>query len=115
MSGTETALRLLVLGMVYGDDPADQELIRAFGDFRSPLATAVLREVVHRANMKGQRYAEATTALKALKRIGTDEADSFLYDIAGERVAFLPVYRKELRKLAIEVLTDTENPGDNEA
>jgi len=104
-AGTETALRILVLGMTYGDEPCDQDLLRALGAFKSPLACGVLKEVVYRANRRGGRIVEASTALKALMRMGTAESEAFLFDVAGDRVLFLPLFRKELRLIAIDTLT----------
>ena len=103
-SGSETALRLLVLGITYGDEPCDQELVRALGRFNSPLAVSVLKDVVHRANVTGTGIPSASTALVALERLGTEDSHGFLFDVAGERAGFLFAYRKELRKLAVEAM-----------
>jgi len=114
-TASETALRLLVLGLPYGDEACDQELVRSLGSFRSPLATAVLSDIVHRANMRGRGIAEASTAIKALQQMGGVESDTCLHDVAHGRVLFLPLFRKELRRMATAALEEASkgNGGEN--
>jgi hypothetical protein len=105
-NGSEGALRLLVLGLAYGDDGLDQELVRALGRFRSPLAAGILSDIVHRANVRGRGVAEASTALKSLGQMATAESDSFLQEVASARCALLPLFRKDLRQMASAALKE---------
>jgi hypothetical protein len=110
-TGSDTALRLLVLGLAYGDEGCDQELVRALGRFRSPLATGILADIVHRANVRRRGIAEASTAIRALRQIGNVESESFLHEVARARAGLLPLYRKELRRMAATVLQEPSAPG----
>jgi hypothetical protein len=101
--GTETALRLLVLGMTQGDE-CDPELVQALSGFRHPLAVAALREIVHRCNTKAIPAESAEAALQSLHRIGTEESWRFLWEVVQSRCLFLPIYRRDLRILAARTL-----------
>jgi hypothetical protein len=101
--GTETALRLLVLGMTQGDE-CDPELVHALSGFRHPLAVAALREIVHRCNTKAIPASAAEAALQSLHRLGTEESWRFLWEVVQSRCLFLPVYRRDLRVLAARTL-----------
>jgi hypothetical protein len=109
--GSAKALRLLVLGVTYDEEPCDPELIRGLGAFRHPLAVAVLRELVQRSNTEGVRWHEAASALAALHETGTDEARQFLRAVVGHKSLLLPLYRHELRVLASRVLESGECHG----
>ena len=102
--GSEKALRMLVMGVRYAGDERDPRLIRAFGKFRHPLAVAILREIVHRANTSSCGGSEASSAVTALAQAGTDEAMNFLEEITRKRVWFLPLYRRSIRQLAMEAI-----------
>jgi len=102
--GTEKALRLLVMGVRYAGDARDPRLIRAFGKFQHPLAVAILREIVHRANTLPCPGEEASSAVKALAQAGTDDALDFLDEVANKRVALLPLYRRSIRHMAQEAI-----------
>ena len=109
--GSAKALRLLVLGVTYDEEPCDPELIRGLGAFGHPLAVAVLRELVQRSNVEGMRWHEAASALSALRETGTDEAKEFLRQVVSNRSALLPLYRHELRVLASRVMEERELRG----
>jgi hypothetical protein len=113
-NGSETALRLLILGLGYGEDGIDQELVRSVGRFRSPLAAGILADVVHRANIRKRGVAEASTAVKALQQMGSAESEAFLQRVARARSAFLPLFRKELRQMAISALQEASASGGSE-
>ena len=106
--GNETALRLLVLGMPYGDTPCDQQLLEALAAFRYPLAVSTLREIVHRNNLRQVRSGEVSTAFQALSRIGMEEGRAFLREVVQRRIFTLPFYRKELRQIALLFLEGEE-------
>lgn len=112
-TGSETALRLLVLGLAYGEEGIDQDLVRALGRFRSPLAAGVLADIVHRANVRKRGIAEASTAIKALQQMGTIESSAFLQTVATARSAFLPLYRKDLRRMAENAIQEVPADGGN--
>jgi len=105
-NGSETALRLLILGLAYGDDGIDQELVRALGRFKSPLATGILSDIVQRANVRNRGIAEASTAMKALQQMGSAESEAFLHKVAHARSAFLPLFRKDLRRMATAAIQE---------
>lgn len=113
-TGSETALRLLVLGLAYGEEGGDQELVRALGRFRSPLAAGVLSDIVHRANVRKRGIAEASTAIKALRQMGSVESEAFLHKVAHARAAFLPLFRKDLRRMAKDALEEAPAAGGGE-
>lgn len=102
--GSETALRILILGLPFGRRACEPELLAALADFHNPLAVAALREVIHRSNVSGEGIDEAGLALKALHTMDTNEARSFLREIATRRHALLPVYRRQLRLGASRML-----------
>ncbi|MHC4939029.1 MAG: hypothetical protein ACYTHK_08675 [Planctomycetota bacterium] len=102
--GSETALRLLILGLPYGQRTCEPELLAALASFQNPLAAAALREVIHRSNVSGERMDEAALALKALQAMNTKEASGFLQEIANRRYALLRVYRRPLRTGAARML-----------
>ena len=102
--GSHKSLRLLVMGVRYAGDARDPRLIRAFGKFQHPLAVAILREIVHRANTLSCSGEEASSAVKALAQAGTDDALDFLDEVANKRVALLPLYRRSIRHMAQEAI-----------
>jgi len=102
--GTSRALRLLVLGISYDEDPCDPDLIRRLGEFEHPLALQVLKEIVHRSNTKGVRWHEVASAMNALHETRLDEASAFLKEIVRKRTGPFRFYRHELRVLAARVL-----------
>jgi hypothetical protein len=110
-TGSETALRLLVLGLAYGEEGIDQDLVRALGRFRSPLAAGILADIVHRANVRKRGIAEASTAIKALQQMGSIESSAFLQTVATARSAFLPLFRKDLRRMAEAALQEVPADG----
>jgi hypothetical protein len=110
-TGSETALRLLLLGLAYGDEGLDQELVRAMGRFKSPLAAGILADIVYRANVRRRGIAEASTAMKALQQMGTAESAAFLQKVARARSAFLPLFRRDLRHMAAGALQDITASG----
>ena len=93
-----------VLGLPYGRRICEPELLAALASFKSPLAAAALREVIHRSNVSGDRMDEAALALKALHAMNTKEARGFLQEIANRRYALLRVYRRPLRTGAARML-----------
>ena len=101
--GSETALRLLVLGMPY-DTACDPQLLMAISKFRNPLAVAALREIVHRSNTSSVQPEEAGTALQALYSMGSEDGRAFLWEVLQSRRCLLPMYRRELRSMAAQVL-----------
>jgi hypothetical protein len=103
-AGSETALRLLVLGMPGSEEPCDPLILHALASFRHPLALSVLREVIHRNNTRGMDLEETATALGALSRMELPESASFLGEVAGSRRMMLPLYRTPLRRLAKDAL-----------
>ena len=102
--GSETALRLLILGLPFGSRPCEPELLAALSSFHEPLAASALREVVHRCNVNGRRLEEAEFALKALHAMNTHDARGFLREIASRRYALLPAFRRPLRSGAARLL-----------
>ena len=106
--GTETALRILVLG-AYGRAANDEVLIDALASFRHPLAAATLREMVHRANTRDMASQEAHSALRALHEMGEDDGRQFLMEVIRGRVMFLPKFRRDLRELAQRLVA---RPGE---
>jgi hypothetical protein len=106
--GSETALRLLVLGMTYGREPCAADLLEALSHFQHPLAVATLREVVHRSNTGPLRLDEAQVALSGIERTRTEEGALFLREVVEKRSGFLPMYRKPLRRLAARILEKEE-------
>ncbi len=102
--GTETALRILLMGMSYGDGGHDLDLLRALSAFPHPLAVAALREAVHRCNIGCARTTVAAAAMEALSALGTDESRAFLREIIRNRKLLLRIFRKPLRLLAARVL-----------
>lgn len=98
------ALRLLVLGLQEAGTACDSHLIDALADFPHPLAVGALREVVHRNNTGTRiRREEVATAFKGLLRVGSEGA-AFLWEIVERRAWWLPVYRRELRTMALDFL-----------
>jgi len=102
--GTETALRILLMGMSYGDGGTDLDLLRALSAFPHPLAIAALREAVHRCNIGSARTTVAAAAMEALSALGTEESRAFLREIIRNRKLLLRIFRKPLRLLAARVL-----------
>lgn len=113
-TGSETALRLLVLGLACGDEGCDQELVRSIGRFRSPLASGILSDIVHRANVRKRGIAEASTAIKALQQMGSVESGAFLHKVANARSALLPLFRRDLRRMAEAALEEAPATGGGE-
>jgi len=113
-TGSETALRLLVLGLAYGEEGIDQDLVRALGRFRSPLAAGVLADIVHRANVRKRGIAEASTAIRALQQMGSAESGAFLFKVAHARSALLPLFRKDLRRMAAAAMKEAPASGGGE-
>jgi hypothetical protein len=105
-TGSESALRLLLLGLAYGEEGIDQELVRALGRFKSPLAAGILADIVYRANVRKRGIAEASTAMRALQQMGSAESEAFLQKVARARSAFLPLFRKDLRQMAASALQE---------
>ena len=104
-AGTDTALRLLVIGMPYGDNECDPELLLALGRFASPLACGALREVVHRNNTSEFHEQEARAALQALRDRRDTEGTAFLEEVVRKRTGLvLHTYARKLRKLAATAL-----------
>ncbi|MCK6459760.1 MAG: hypothetical protein L6Q95_07665 [Planctomycetes bacterium] len=113
-TGSDSALRLLLLGLAYGDDGIDQELVRALGRFKSPLAAGILADIVFRANVRKRGIAEASTAMKALQQMASAESVAFLQKVARARSAFLPLFRRDLRQMALSALQETTaTSGEN--
>ena len=108
--GSDNALRLLVLGVNYGREPENTDVINGLSEFKQPLAVAVLRSVIHCSNTKSVRREEVSAAIDSLHGIGTDEAWSVLWEIVQKRVLLLPLFRRELRKMAEEKLVLGERP-----
>ncbi|MHC4548440.1 MAG: hypothetical protein ACYTEZ_06650 [Planctomycetota bacterium] len=105
VAGTSTALRLLVLGVPYGDDVCDPELLLALGEFGSPLACGVLRDVVHRNNTREFQEAEARAAIEALCRFSSPEGKTFLQEVLHARAGvLLHTFCRQLRRLASDAL-----------
>ncbi|MGQ0613854.1 MAG: hypothetical protein ACT4PV_08975 [Planctomycetaceae bacterium] len=102
--GTSRALRLLVLGISYDEEPCDPDLVRRLGEFEHPLALQVLKEIVHRSNTKGVRWHEVASAMNALHETRLDEASAFLQEVVRKRTGPFRFYRHELRVLAARVL-----------
>jgi hypothetical protein len=104
-AGTDTALRLLVIGMPYGDTECDPELLLALGRFSSPLACAALREIVHRNNTAEFREREVRAALQALRDRRDTESTEFLEEVVKKRSGLvLHKYIGKLRRLATAAL-----------
>jgi hypothetical protein len=103
--GTAAALRMLALGLGWGNQPRNPALLSAIGRFRDPLAVALLVEAIHRNNVAGGRGEEAAAAVEALGGMGTESASVELRRIARGRVCGLPLYRASLRRLARRVLS----------
>jgi len=105
---TESALRLLVLGLRDSHSQRDPGLIDALADFQHPLAVGALREVIHRNNVeRALSTDEVTTALRGLARMGTEDSSAFLWEVVERRAWLLPLYRRELRSLALRILEST--------
>jgi hypothetical protein len=106
--GQLRSLRLLVLGVAYGAERRDVELLEAVGRFRHPLAVAVLREAVMRCNTGDAIHEEGVLALRALSRNGSRDAVDFLNEVARQRCLGMPVYRRYLRSEARRGLSGEE-------
>jgi hypothetical protein len=65
---------------------------------------AVLREVVHRANVAGNGLEEAKAALEVLAGFDMDEAVAFLREVVGHRRRGMHVFRREIREIATDLL-----------
>ena len=102
--GSANALRLLVLGLHYGRQPENTDVLNALSEFKQPLAVAVLRSVIHRNNTRSVRREEASAAIDSLHSIGTEEAWALLWEIVQKRVLVLPLFRRMLRKMAEQKL-----------
>ena len=97
---TPTALRILALGLSYGGDSRDTYLIEALGYFPHPLATTLLREVVHRCNANRYRPGEVAAAVRALVRSPDLDAREFLHEVCQRRSLLLFSYRRPIRREA---------------
>jgi hypothetical protein len=105
--GSETALRLLVLGVPFDGTPCSPEVLATLGEFRSPLASGALREIVFRANTGEIHPDEARAALEALVRQEGDaieDGEDFVRCVAEGYSWGLPRYKRSLRRLAASVL-----------
>lgn len=103
--GTTKSLRVLALGLTWGEDPRHADVVRALGRFRHPLAVAVLREVVHRANVSGAGLEEARAAMEVLAGFDMEEAIAFLREVSGHRRRGMHVFRREIREIAADLLS----------
>jgi len=97
---TPTALRILALGLSYGGDTRNTCLIEALGYFPHPLATTLLREVVHRCNANRYRSCEVAAAVRALVRSPDLDARGFLHEVCERRSLLLFSYRRPIRREA---------------
>jgi hypothetical protein len=97
-NGTETALRLLILGLPFGGRRCDAGLLAAIGSFNHELAVAALRDVVHCGNLADEHVGDAMVAIKALKTMDNDDSREFLDEVVTDRFAMLPTYKRELRR-----------------
>jgi hypothetical protein len=102
--GTDSSLRMLILGLPYGDNECDEELLNALAAFQHPLALAALREVIYRNNGNECNREEVGRAIRAVRQMGTKDSDEFLWEIIQAKSALLPMYRREVRKEALAVL-----------
>jgi len=96
--GTESALRLLVLGLPFGGRRCDPALIAAIASFNHELAVAALRDVVHCGNLQHEHTDDAIRAMRALHSMDNEESRDFIDEIVDGRSALLPTYRRELRR-----------------
>jgi len=96
--GTESALRLLVLGLPFGGRPCHPILLAAIASFQHELAVAALREVIHCGNVQQEHTDDAVRAMRALHSMDTEDSREFIDEIADGRYALLPTYRKQLRR-----------------
>jgi hypothetical protein len=106
-NGSETALRLLVLGVPFDGTPCSAEVLATLGEFRSPLAGGALREIVFRANTGEIRPEEVRGALEALVRHEGDaieDGEDFVRSVAEGFSWGLPRYKRSLRRIAASVL-----------
>ena len=97
---TAAALRILALGLPYGAETRDTQLIEALGSFSHPLATRLLKEVIHRCNTERFRADEAAAAIRALLRSSEAGAQDFLREMCTQRRLLFYSYRRSLRRLA---------------
>ena len=101
--GSETALRVLILGLPFGGRACEPELLVALSTFDQELALAGLREVVHCGNVVNEHAADAVRAMWALEAMDNEESSEFVDQVATSRYALLPAYRRTLRRGAEEI------------
>jgi hypothetical protein len=58
--------------------------------------------------------AEASTAIKALQQMGSVESGAFLHKVANARSALLPLFRKDLRRMAAAAIGEAPADGGGE-
>jgi hypothetical protein len=106
--GSDTALRILILGLPFGTRPCEPELLTAIASYDLPLAAVALSDVVHRSNVSGEQIEDAVHAIDALGAMTITEATGFLQSIPGKRTTLLPAFRRQLRANAARVLCSQE-------
>jgi len=103
-AGGQAALRLLVLGLPFGDESCPLDLLQSLARFDHPLAEGALREIVLRSNVGPVRETEAGGALRALVTQNTARGTEFCMHVVESRSWWLPQFRKPLRRLAQQAL-----------
>jgi len=106
--GTETALRLLMLGLPRGVRPHNGRILRALGAFDHPIAFAALRAVIRRNNTSSLILDEAAAAMTGLGRMEGKQGEEFLWSVMDERSWFRPRYKRKLRELAARAIAGVE-------
>jgi len=101
--GSETALRVLILGLPFGGRACEPDLLIALSTFDKELALAALREVVHCGNVVNEHADDAVRAMWALEAMDNEESSEFVDQVASSRYALLPAYRRALRRGALEI------------
>jgi len=109
-AGGQPALRLLVLGLPFGEESCSLELLQSLARFDHPLAEGALREIVYRSNVGPVRETEAGGALRALVRQNTERGTDFCMQVVDSRSWGLPRYRRQLRELARQALVLEDGP-----
>ncbi|MEM8883081.1 MAG: hypothetical protein AAGD14_03340 [Planctomycetota bacterium] len=104
--GSETSLRLLILGLPFGGRSCEAELLEALASFDHPLADGALRDVIYRCNISGERLEEGVMAMQALS--ARPSARGFIREVGSRRYALLHVYRRTLRRGANRILRQKE-------
>jgi len=106
--GTDSALRVLILGLPFGGRACEPELLVALSSFDHELAAAALREVVHCGNVAERHADDAVRAMWALEAMDNEESSEFVDQVAKARYAMFPAYRRELRKGANRIRRSRE-------